>query len=147
TETTNALKAIFYKAVTTQNIAVTDSVANGSHAQVATVAITPSDAGVNKLSLSAASSTPHAGATEQLHITAVDAYGNTAAGYTGSKNLTFSGASNSPNNDIATVTNNAGTPAPIIFGSTTTVTFASGVATESGTLLMKLYKAVTTQNI
>ena len=38
---------------------------------------------------------PHAGTADNLTITAQDTNGNTATGYTGSKNLTFSGANSS----------------------------------------------------
>ncbi|MCU1467540.1 MAG: Mucin-22, partial [Actinomycetia bacterium] len=93
-----------------------------------------------KLVLSAATTTPAAGAANNLTITAQDAGGNTVASYTGDKTLTFSGAlpigTNTP-----TVTNKAGTP--VTFGTATTITFTNGVATVSGTSngVMKLYKA------
>ena len=58
--------------------------------------------------------------------------------YTGAHNLTFSGANSSTNPVTApTVTDNAA--AAINFGSTTAITFTSGVATSGGS--MKLYKA------
>jgi hypothetical protein len=72
--------------------------------------------------------TQTAGASQNLTITAEDAYGNTATSYTGSKNLTFSGASSSGNSATApTVVNNSGTAIP--FGSSTAITFSSGMAT------------------
>ena len=84
------------------------------------------------------SATQTAGAAQSLTITATDPYGNTDTGYTGAKNLTFSGANSSTNPVTApTVTNNAA--AAIAFGSTTAVTFTSGVSTTGGS--MKLYKA------
>ncbi|MGO8826430.1 MAG: hypothetical protein ACLQU9_14500, partial [Acidimicrobiales bacterium] len=52
-------------------------------------------------------------------ITAVDAYGNTATGYTGPQTLAFSGPANSPNGHVptypasVTFTNGAGTASPI----------------------------------
>lgn len=63
-----------------------------------------------------------AGATQNITITAVDANGNTATAYTGTKNLTFSGASVSPNLD-------APTTGAIAFGSTAATAFVNGVAT------------------
>ena len=81
-----------------------------------------------------------AGAAQALTITATDPYGNTDTGYTGAKNLTFSGASSSTNPVTApTVTNNAA--AAIAFGTATPITFTSGVSTSGGS--MKLYKAET----
>src|SRR6478735_5440624 len=47
--------------------------------------------------LSAATTTPTAGAADNLTITAKDELGNTATTYTGSHTLTFGGAANSPN--------------------------------------------------
>ena len=79
-----------------------------------------------------------AGTAQALTITATDPYGNTDTGYTGAKNLTFSGASSSTSPATApTVTNNAA--AAIAFGSTTAVTFTNGVSSTGGS--MKLYKA------
>jgi hypothetical protein len=95
------------------------------------------------LSLSAASTTPTAGATDNLTITAKDTWLNTATGYTGDKSLTFGGASNAPNGTHPTVANKTGSA--INFGTVTTITFASGVATVSGSNngVMTLYKSET----
>ena len=83
------------------------------------------------------SATQTAGAAQSLTITATDPYGNTDTSYTGSHNLTFSGA-NSSTNPVTppTVTNNAA--AAINFGSATAITFTNGVSTSGGS--MKLYK-------
>jgi hypothetical protein len=62
-----------------------------------------------------------AGTAFSVSVTALDPYGNTATGYSGSKTLTFSGPSNSPNNS-----------APTYPGS---VTFTSGVGTPTITLV------------
>ena len=93
------------------------------------------------LNLAATTTTPVAGAANNLTITAKDAFGNTAAGYTGTKNLVFSGASPAPAGTLPTVSNSSGTP--ITFGSVTAITFNSGQATVSGAAngVMKLYKA------
>src|SRR5581483_10127893 len=78
-----------------------------------------------------------AGNALALTITAADPYGNTDLTYTGAHNLTFSGANSSANPVTApTVTNNAA--AAINFGSTTAITFTSGVSSSGGS--MKLYK-------
>jgi hypothetical protein len=121
------------------------TVAEGGSYTSSPLAVTVSAAAINKLSLAAATTTPTAGQTDNLTITALDLYGNTATSYTGSHDLTFSGASpigsNSP-----TVTNLSGSAT--IFGTATAISFTSGVATVSGTNngVMTLYK-VETANI
>ncbi len=84
------------------------------------------------------SGTQTAGTSFTVAITAYDAYGNTATGYTGSQNLVFSGPSNSPNSTAPTAKNSSGTA--INFGTATATTFASGGATVTVTL----YDAQTT---
>ena len=112
-------------------VAVTDGTLSGNSS------LTVSPAAASRLVVTG-SATQTAGAAQALTITATDPYGNTATAYTGAKNLTFSGANSSTNPATApTVTNNAA--AAIAFGSTTAVTFTSGVATSGGS--MKLYKA------
>ena len=98
---------------------------------------------INKLSLSAASTTPSAGAGDNLTITALDLYGNTATSYAGSHNLTFSGANASGAGNQPTVSDSGG--AQVNFGTQTSITFASGVAQVSGSNngVMRLYKAET----
>ncbi|MFL0163418.1 hypothetical protein, partial [Aquirufa salirivi] len=68
------------------------------------------------------SATQTAGTSNSITITAKDASGNTVTGYTGSKNLTFSGATSSTA-PVTTpkVTNTAA--ADIAFGTTTALTF------------------------
>jgi hypothetical protein len=94
-----------------------------------------------KLILAAETATPAPAAADNLTITAQDAYANTVTTYTGSKSLTFSGASASPNGTAPTVANSSGTATN--FGTATAITFTSGVATVSTTKngVMKLYKA------
>ncbi|MDF0694903.1 hypothetical protein, partial [Aquirufa ecclesiirivi] len=74
--------------------------------------------------------TQTAGASQNITITAKDASGNTATGYTGAKSITFSGAnaSSSPATNPTVASTN--------FGTATSVTFSNGVATVS----MSLYK-------
>ena len=90
--------------------------------------------------LSAATTTPTAGAADNLTITAKDSSNITVTSYTGSHNLTFGGASTIGSYN-PTVTNSSDTA--IDFGSTTAVTFTNGVATVTGSSngAMKLYKA------
>jgi hypothetical protein len=84
--------------------------------------------------------TPDAGVTNNLKIVAMDAYGNLSTTYTGTKSLTFSGASSVGGNSPK-VTNASGTA--VAFGSTTTISFTEGVAEASkgGGGKMTLYKA------
>jgi len=95
--------------------------------------------------LSAATTTPTAGQSDNLTITAKDTAGNTVTAYGGSNNLTFSGAS-TIGSFRPTVTNSGGTATN--FGSATAINFTNGVATVSGSSngAMILYK-VETANI
>lgn len=97
---------------------------------------------LDHFSLTAATTTPTAGAGDNLTITAKDSAGNTVTGYAGDQTLTFSGASTiGPNHP--TVTSKTGTA--VAFGTAETITFAGGVATVSGSNngVMTLYKAET----
>ncbi|MHA8064941.1 beta strand repeat-containing protein, partial [Aquirufa aurantiipilula] len=80
--------------------------------------------------------TQTAGASQTITITAKDASGNTAASYTGDKNLTFSGANSSANPATAPTATNKNSVATNL-GSTTVVSFTNGVATAD----LKVYKA------
>jgi len=94
-----------------------------------------------RLAISASTTTPVAGAAANLTITAQDSAGNTATTYTGSKSLTFSGASASLGGNAPTVTNSSG--AATAFGAATSISFTAGVATVSGANngVMRLYRA------
>jgi hypothetical protein len=107
----------------------------------ATLSTTVAPAAATGLLLSAASTTPTAGATDNLTTTAQDPFGNTDTAYTGTQNLTFSGAAASPNGTLPTVANSAGTA--IAFGAATTITFTAGVAKVSSAKngVMKLSRA------
>jgi hypothetical protein len=107
----------------------------------ANATVTVASATAAKFSLGAASTTPVAGANDNLTTTAQDAYGNTATTYTGSHNLVFSGATASPNGTAPTVVNSAGTA--VAFGSATALTFTSGVASVASSKngVMKLNRA------
>jgi len=106
------------------------------------VAVSPLVA--SKFVLSATTTTPAAGAADNLTITAQDTYGNVATSYAGSHSLTFSGASASPSGNVPTVSESSGADTP--FGSPTTINFTAGEATVSGTKngVMKLYKGGST---
>lgn len=90
--------------------------------------------------LSAASTTPSAGATDNLTITAKDKAGTTVTTYAGSHSLTFEGAEAIGTNK-PTVANKEGTATA--FGAATVLTFTNGVATVASSKngVMKLYKA------
>lgn len=104
------------------------------------LSLTVSHATTSKFVLAAASATPVAGQGNDLTITAFDTYGNRATGYTGSKNLVFSGASASPGGNTPTVTNSSGSA--IAFGGATAIAFSEGVASaaENDGGEMVLYK-------
>jgi hypothetical protein len=102
------------------------------------VTVSPSTA--DHLLLQAADTTPTTGAADNLTITAQDFFDNTAAGYTGDKSLTFTGAGTAGSSH-PTVTDKTG--AAKNFGTATTITFASGQASVSAGAngVMKLVKA------
>jgi hypothetical protein len=103
-----------------------------TNATAATVTVTPGPAA--SMTMTGSPATVAAGGSETLTLTALDAYGNTATSYTGTKNLVFSGAAASPLANQPTVTNASSVATN--FGQTTTVAFASGVKAVSA----KLYK-------
>ncbi len=93
------------------------------------VTVTVAPATAAKLVLTSSTPTPVAATGFNLTTTAQDAYGNTATGYTGSKNITFAGAAASPSGALPTVVNSAGSA--INFGSATALSFTAGVATPA----------------
>ena len=93
------------------------------------VTVTVSPGAATKLALTSSTATPVAAANFSLTTTAQDVYGNTAAAYTGSKSITFAGASASPSGALPTVVNSAGTV--INFGSATALNFTAGIAAVS----------------
>jgi alpha-tubulin suppressor-like RCC1 family protein len=121
--------------ITLYNAASTTLTATEAGKSGASGPFTVSPAGLNSFSLSAADTNPTAGAADNLTITALDLYGNTATGYAGSNNLTFSGASNAAGPVRPTVTNATGTATS--FGTVTAITFTNGVSTAGG--VMRLY--------
>ena len=78
--------------------------------------------------------TQTAGSPNALTITAYDASGNVATGYTGDHGVTFSGASSIGTND-PTVTDKTG--AAQAFATSTTLTFTNGVSTAGGSLVLR----------
>ncbi|MGD0274207.1 MAG: hypothetical protein ABSB96_10825 [Gaiellaceae bacterium] len=104
--------------------------------------VTLASGALDHLLLTAVTTTPTAGQLDNLTITAKDTAGITVTGYTGSHNLTFTGAS-TIGSFTPTVTNTSGTA--INFGTATAISFINGVATVSGSSngVMTLYKAET----
>jgi hypothetical protein len=97
---------------------------------------------LDHFALTAVTTTPTAGAADNLTITAKDSAGNTVTAYDSDRTLTFSGASTIGSNQ-PTVTSKTGTA--VAFGTAETIAFASGIATVSGSSngVMTLYKAET----
>ncbi len=97
---------------------------------------------LDHFSLAAATTSPTAGAGDNLTITAQDTAGNTVTSYGGDRTLTFGGASTIGANQ-PTVTSKTG--AAVAFGTGETITFTNGVATVAGSSngVMTLYKAET----
>jgi hypothetical protein len=93
------------------------------------VTVTVAGSTAIKLVLSSSTATPVAATGFNLTTTAQDTYGNTATGYTGTKNITFAGATASPSGTLPTVVNAAGTA--VNFGTAAALTFTSGVATPA----------------
>lgn len=109
------------------------SASEGAIGTDAPLALTVVAGAAAKFTLGAATTTPVAGAADDLTIVAVDTYGNTAAAYAGPHQLTFSlttGSTSSPSGDVATVTDSSGAAVP--FGTATTIEFEAGVATAAG---------------
>ncbi len=121
-------------------VAVTDGTISAAGADRLSVTVNP--AAATRLVVTG-SATQTAGAAQTVTVTATDPYGNTDTGYTGAKNLTYSGA-NSSTNPVTSPTVTNSTPTATNFGSATTNTFTSGVSTITGGVgSMKLYKVET----
>jgi hypothetical protein len=123
-----------YKSGSTK-VGVTDGTLTGS------VTVTVASAEATKLVLSDSTTTPSATSTSNLTTTAVDPYGNTASGYTGTHEIVYSGPLSNPGGIVPTIVNASGTQ--IQFGKATALTFTNGVAavTSSKNGLMRLVKA------
>jgi hypothetical protein len=132
-------KVVLYKSGAT-NIMAT----GGTVSTPTALTFTPPPGAATKLVLSSSTTMPVVGTGFNLTTTARDTYGNVATAYTGSKNVTFSGAGASPSGTLLSVVNAAGTA--IDFGSATSLTFSSGVATVSSSKngFAKLYNAAPT---
>jgi hypothetical protein len=112
-----------------------------STAKSATVAFGPA----THLVLEAASTTPTAGTTDNLTITAKDASGDTVRTYTGAHSLIFEGAEESPNATKPVVIDRSNVARS--FGEATEITFTEGKATVASSRngVMELYNAETAE--
>ncbi len=119
-------------------------VSDGTISTEAPLEVTVSPLVASKFVLTATTTTPAAGAADNLTTTAQDTYGNVATSYSGTKSLTFSGASPSPDGTVPTVLSSSGSDSA--FGDATTISFSAGIATVSGSKngAMKLYKGGST---
>jgi hypothetical protein len=119
-------------------------VSDGSISTEDLLEVTVAPTAASKLILTAVTTTPTAGAADNLTTTAQDTYGNTATTYAGAHSLTFTGASASPNGTVATVSDSSG--AAIAFGTATSIDFSAGVASASAAKngVMRLYKSGST---
>jgi|GEM_PF-1461995 len=119
---------VAFRAETTTVNATAGTISSTGHGLNLTV--TP--AAASRLEVGGAA-TMTTGTTNQLTITAKDAYGNVATGYSGTKALTFSGPGDAPNGQSATV---GGIPV----GDSSALTFAAGASVAN----LIAYRAETT---
>lgn len=89
------------------------------------------------LKITAATATPNGGSPDALTLYLVDESGATVTSLSGDYHLTFSGLSNAGDGAQPTVTDKNGVA--VALGTTTTITFASGISSSGGTLVA--YKA------
>src|SRR5205814_1657014 len=127
---------VAYKAET-----ATLTATDGTHSTASTggtgVSLTVSPAAASAYRITAASTTPTAGATDALTITQVDPFQNVETGLTGPVSLTFAGLGTAGSGAVPTVTRNGGSP--IILPYATLFRSTAGVSTVGGTLVA--YKA------
>jgi hypothetical protein len=131
--------AVTLKTAGSQTVTATDTTTSSITGVSGPISVAPDTAAT--LDLAAASTTPTAGAANDLTITAKDAYGNIATSYNGTKDLSFAGANASPDATNPTVTDNGG--AARDFGQNTNIDFNDGVANVAGSDngVMTLYEA------
>lgn len=125
---------ILYKAETA-SIMATDQAPSGITTPAGyKLAVDVSNASASYFAVTGTSSTQVAGTSQTITVSAYDQYNNPALDYSGDKDIVFSGASASDVYSAHTAT--SPTVEAVEFGSATTLTFTSGVATGS----MSLYK-------
>src|SRR5207249_215606 len=83
--------------------------------------------------ITAATTSPVAGASDGLTIRLVDQFGNTVTTFTGDKTLTFGGLGTAPDGQVPTVTDK--TASAVTLGTVTTISLTNGVNSAGGTLV------------
>ena len=120
------------KTAGTQSITATVGSITGSQ-----TGITVNPAAANAYRISAASTTPTAGANDQLTLELVDQFGNIESSgpndFSGGKTLTFSGLATSPGGYVPTITDKNGTA--VNLGTSEVLTFTHGVSSAGGILV------------
>ncbi len=130
-----------YQASTANIVATEGSITTPNPPSIAVSATT-----AFKYVLTATTTTPVAGAADELTITTQDTYGNIATSYSGPHSLVFSttASATSPAGNVPTVSDSSGVD--VAFGSATTIVFTDGIA-KAGEGVggeMTLYKNVST---
>ena len=123
---------VAYKAQSA-TLSVTDGTLTSASTGGTGVSLTVSAAAANAYRITAASTTPIAGAGDQLTLTLVDQYGNTVTSFSGDKTLTFSGLGTSTGGNVPTVTSKTG--GAINEGTSELITFTNGVSSAGGSLI------------
>src|SRR5439155_1184584 len=95
---------VAYKAEGPVTLAATDGTLSTSTAGGSGVSLTISAAAANAYRITAATTSPVAGASDALTIRLVDQFGSTITSFTGDKTLTFSGLGAAPDGSPPTVT-------------------------------------------
>jgi 3-dehydroquinate dehydratase len=131
---TGAATLIAYRAEST-TVDVSDGTVNSFGSPTYDLDLTVSAASAARLEVTG-SATVTAGATNELTVTARDSYSNTAASYTGSKSLVFSGPAVAPAGQTPSVES-------VGIGSATTVAFTSGIS-NAGIATLIAYRAEST---
>lgn len=118
-------------------IAVWHTWSAASTAKAATITVGEA----TKFTIAGSTTTPAAGGAVNLTITAKDVNNSTVTTYTGAHSLVFAGAESSPAGNAPTVVNSGGTA--VAFGTATSLSFSSGVATVSSSKngVLKVYDA------
>ena len=128
----NAATLVAYKAEA-GSVDVTDDTIDSTGDITYDLDLTVNPATAARLEMAAVSGTIDAGASNELTITAKDAFGNVDTNYDGAKDLTFTGIGNAPAGNVPTVETNV-ISAPI------SVAFTNG-ATDGTNATLVAYKA------
>src|SRR5438477_42955 len=128
---------VAYKAEGPVTLAATDGTLSTSTTGGTGVSLTVSPAAQSAYRVTAASTTPTAGASDALTIKLVDQYQNVVTSFNGDKTLTFTGPGNAPSGTIPTVTDKTGSAVALCLPAALPI--SSGVNSAGGRLVA--YKA------